>query len=67
MQSASSSYLVLKELAGHMPAQLSPLQLFIGDHIDLFTRMWFSVWAMTAIVLLYKLWREYQTQRHGEH
>jgi hypothetical protein len=65
MQSATTSLLVLKELAGHSAPHLDQLQQFLALHITTITSFWFSVWCMTAIVLLAKLWYEYKEQKNN--
>jgi|GEM_PF-2116232 len=66
MQHATTTYLVIKQLAGHLPPHLDPLQQIIADHIDLVTNLWISVWWMTAFVLLYHLWQEYKEQKNDK-
>jgi hypothetical protein len=60
---ASTTYLVLKEVAGHSPTHLDPLQQLLAPHVDTLINIWISIWCMTAVVLLYKLWHEYREQK----
>jgi hypothetical protein len=67
MNHATTTLIVLKQLAGHVPPHLDPLQSFIERHIDTITNLWISVWWITALILLYKLWHEYKEQRKNGH
>ncbi len=59
--------IVLKELAGNKPTQLSPVQQYIDHHIYAFSYFWFIVWCVTAATMLVKLWYEYKSQRGESH
>lgn len=62
---ATSTLIVLKELAGHAPVTLDPLQVFILQHIGFFTNFWIVVWWLTAAVLVAKFVREYRAHRNN--
>ncbi len=66
MSSSTPPLIVLKELAGHMPTRLDPLQQFLDTHITIVTDLWISAWIITALVLLVNLWREYKNQNGND-
>jgi hypothetical protein len=59
----NSSFIVLKALAGNDAPSLNAFQSFLAPHAELLSHAWFSVWCMTAIVVLVKLVREYVDHR----
>jgi hypothetical protein len=67
MENATTSLIVLKELAGHPPTHLDPLQQFLSPHLQGLIYFWFSVWCVTGVVLLIKLWQEYHEQKRQKH
>lgn len=66
MENATTSLIVLKELAGHPVPHLDALQQFLADHIAQTTSFWIALWCMTAVVLLTHLWYEYKDQRNKD-
>lgn len=67
MDAASTTKLIeLKQNAGNAPTSLDPLQQFLAPHVDTLIAFWFSVWVITAIVLLVKLWYEYKNRNRKE-
>ncbi len=62
---ATTTYIILKELAGNAPPELNALQQLLAPHIDFLSEVWISVWIMTGIVLVAKLWHEYKKQKRG--
>lgn len=55
--------IALKQLAGNEPTFLYPLQEFLLPYVDALSHAWLLVWVLTAIVLTYRLVREYQRTR----
>ena len=53
----------MQETAGNAPVTLDPLQQFLAPHVDVLITCWIIVWAITALVMLYKLWSEYRAQK----
>lgn len=66
MDDATTSLIVLKELAGHAPTTLDPLQQFIHAHYGAFQLFWIVLWYVTAAVLLITLWYEYKRQKKSK-
>ncbi len=66
MDTATTSYLVLKELAEKRPVTLDGLQLVLAPHVNLMISFWITVWWMTAIFVALHIWREYKKQQRGE-
>lgn len=62
MEHSTTTFIVLKELAGHPSPKLDTLQTFLMDHMASAQSFWFAVWAVTAAVLIAKLWYEYKEQ-----
>lgn len=63
MEQATTTFIVLKELAGHPSPHLDALQKFLMEHMASAQSFWFAVWFMTGVVLLAKLWYEYKDQQ----
>ncbi len=61
---ATSTLIVLAELAGNVPPQLNTLQLLLLPHVDTLIIVWKSAWVITAIVvvaLYIRAWRSNKT------
>ncbi len=63
MEPATTTMIVLKELAGNPPPRLNDIQELLVPHVELLTNFWIAVWIMTVIVLLAMLWLEYKKHR----
>lgn len=63
MEDATTTLIVLKELAGHSPTSLDPIQQFIMSHYSVIHACWVVLWFVTAAVLLGKLGYEYTLQK----
>lgn len=55
--SAEKELLVIKELAGHPPVTLTPLQEFLLPYVDFITLFWWAVWGVVSAILLWQLFR----------
>ncbi len=66
MDQATTTFIVLKELAGNPPPQLNAIQKMLAPHIELLTTLWISIWVVTAIVLVVKLRNEYKYQKNED-
>lgn len=66
MEPATTTLIVLKELAGNPPPQLNTIQKILAPHIDLLTNVWISVWIVTAIVLFLQLIHAYKNHRRNK-
>lgn len=55
--------IILKDLIGNEPTQLYPLQEMLVPHLHTLITGWFSIWCMTALILLVQLAREYIEHR----
>ena len=67
MGHATSSYIVLKELAGNPPPELNTIQKILAPHSVALAHMWIALWVATALVLVYRVAREYNDEHHGRH
>jgi hypothetical protein len=63
MGTSTPKLIVLKELVGNAPPHLDPLQQLLAPHIEIINDFWLSVWCMTLIVLLVKLFLDYREHR----
>ncbi len=63
MDAPTTTLIVLKELAGHPPVTLDPVQQFIMAHYAAFSGFWIGLWCVTGVVLLVKLWYAYRRQQ----
>ena len=66
MNTGTTTYIVLKELAGNRPPHLDMLQQILAAHLETVSAFWISLWIMTFIVVLYQVYKEYRASRHGK-
>ncbi len=64
MDYASTTYLVLKELADKRPVTLDPLQLALAPHVNIMIAFWITIWWITALCIAVHVWSEYKKHRH---
>jgi hypothetical protein len=60
-----ATFIILKELAGNPPPKLNAIQAFLAPHTNLLADVWVAAWVMTSLVVLWRLWYEYQAHRKG--
>ncbi|MSU74712.1 hypothetical protein EXS57_02955 [Candidatus Kaiserbacteria bacterium] len=64
MEPATTTMIVLKELAGNPPPRLNDLQELLVPHVEFITDIWVTAFVITTIVLCAKLWLEYKKHRN---
>ena len=55
--------IVLKELRGNDPVQLTPLQQFLAPHVTTLIDTWILIWCATAAIVVLKLIHEYRLHK----
>ena len=63
MEQATTTFIILKELAGNPPPRLNAIQEFLVPYTELLVQFWVAVWVVTILTLLWVLWYEYKKQR----
>ncbi len=49
---ATTTYIVLRELAGNSPNSLNAVQMLLEPHIDLLVMLWRVAWICTAVTVI---------------
>lgn len=66
MQTATTTLIALKEIAGNPPATLNALQLFLVPYTRTIMIFWAAVWCTTFVIVLWKLSVAWRQGKHNE-
>ncbi len=61
--STSAQLMPLREIAGNPPTHLYPMQELLVPYTGWLIAFWFALWCMTAVVLIYRLAKEFRSCR----
>lgn len=63
MDPATTTLIVLKELAGNSPPQLNYLQELLSPYLSQIVAFWMALWCMTAVAAVTIYIRAYRQHR----
>jgi hypothetical protein len=66
METATTTYIILRELAGNPPPQLNAIQLLLAPHIDTITALWTAAWITMLAIMCRQVWHAYKAHKTAQ-